>query len=63
TLEGPICVVDPGPLGAEALASRLREGEPPVIARITAGRVILDPRTMSDSEAERAGDAIRAALR
>jgi L-seryl-tRNA(Ser) seleniumtransferase len=63
TLEGPVCSVDPGALGAEALVSRLREHDPPVIARIAAGSVILDPRTMSDSEAELAGDAVRAALR
>jgi L-seryl-tRNA(Ser) seleniumtransferase len=62
TLGGPVCSVDPGALGAEALLSRLREGDPPVIARIAAGSVILDPRTMSDTEAERAGDAVRAAL-
>jgi L-seryl-tRNA(Ser) seleniumtransferase len=62
TLEGPVCQVDPGPVGAEALIARLREGDPPVIARIGDGRVILDPRTMSDSEAVRAGEAVRAAL-
>jgi L-seryl-tRNA(Ser) seleniumtransferase len=62
TLEGPVCSVDPGPSGAESLVARLREAEPPVIARIEAGRVILDPRTMSHSEAGQAGDAVRTAL-
>jgi L-seryl-tRNA(Ser) seleniumtransferase len=62
TLEGPVCVVDPDPLGADELTARLRAAAPPVIARIAGGRVILDPRTMSDAEAELAGDAVRAAL-
>jgi L-seryl-tRNA(Ser) seleniumtransferase len=33
-------------LGADALASRLRESDPPVIARIEEGRVLLDLRTV-----------------
>jgi hypothetical protein len=33
-----------------------------VIARIVKGRVVLDPRTMSDAEAEQAAAAVRAAL-
>ena len=41
-------------------AARLffRRGDPPVIARIEDGRVLLDPRTMSDAEAEAAGAAV-----
>jgi L-seryl-tRNA(Ser) seleniumtransferase len=61
-LEGPVCAVDPGPLGADALTARLRQADPPVIARIERDRVILDPRTMTDAEAESAGEAVRAAL-
>ena len=61
-LEGPVCVVDPGELGADELAARLRRLDPPVIARIERGRVLLDPRTMSDAEADSAGEAVRAAL-
>lgn len=53
-LEGPVCSVDPGPAGADALAARLREAEVPVIARIADGRLLLDPRTMSDEDAARA---------
>jgi L-seryl-tRNA(Ser) seleniumtransferase len=63
TLEGPVCSVDPGAQGADRLAARLREAEPPVIARIDAGRVLLDPRTMTDAEAGLAGAALAAALR
>ena len=61
-LEGAVCVVDPGALGAEELIRRLRRHDPPVIARIERERVILDPRTMSDEEALLAGSAARAAL-
>ncbi|HEY2477147.1 MAG TPA: L-seryl-tRNA(Sec) selenium transferase [Solirubrobacterales bacterium] len=61
-LEGPVCAVDPGPIGADALLARLRESDPPVIARIVRGRVVLDPRTMSDEEADTAAAAVRDAL-
>jgi L-seryl-tRNA(Ser) seleniumtransferase len=61
-LEGPVCLVDPGPAGADALLARLREHEPPVIARIAEGRVVLDPRTISDEEATIAAVAAREAL-
>jgi L-seryl-tRNA(Ser) seleniumtransferase len=57
-LEGPVCAVDPGSPGADALAGALRRGDPPVIARVEDGRVVLDPRTMSDSEADRAAAAV-----
>jgi L-seryl-tRNA(Ser) seleniumtransferase len=50
-LEGPAVAlssrVDP-----VTLAAALRSGEPPVIARIHDGRVLLDPRTLTDDEAE-----------
>jgi L-seryl-tRNA(Ser) seleniumtransferase len=61
-LEGPVCVVEPGDIGADALLSRLREAEPPVVARIVRGRVVLDPRTMSDAEACETAVAVREAL-
>lgn len=57
-LEGPVCSVDPGPAGADALAARLREAEVPVIARVAGGRLVLDPRTMSDEDAARACAAL-----
>jgi L-seryl-tRNA(Ser) seleniumtransferase len=50
-LEGPAVAlssrVDP-----VTLAAALRSGDPPVIARIHDGRVLLDPRTLTDDEAE-----------
>lgn len=61
-LKGPACVVDPGELGAEVLVKRLRSGEPPVVARIHGGKIVLDPRTMTDEEARQAADAVRQAL-
>jgi L-seryl-tRNA(Ser) seleniumtransferase len=61
-LEGPVCAVDPGAAGPDDLLARLRAGEPPVIARIVKGRVVLDPRTMSDEDADAAAAATRAAL-
>ena len=55
-LPGPVVAVGGG--GAEALAAALREGEPAVIARIEAGRLLLDPRTLADDELEAAGRAV-----
>ena len=61
-LEGPVCGVDPGSAGADALVAALRAADPPVIARVEGGAVVLDPRTMSDAEAEHAAIAARDAL-
>ncbi len=61
-LEGPVCAVEPGPEGADALLARLRAGDPPVIARVVRGRVVLDPRTIADGEVEVAATAVRDAL-
>jgi L-seryl-tRNA(Ser) seleniumtransferase len=59
-LEGPVCAVEPGSHGADALAGALRRGDPAVIARVEDGLVVMDPRTMSDSEADRAAAAVGA---
>jgi len=61
-LSGPAVALAPGPLGADALALALRRGDPPVIARISEGRLVLDPRTLTDEEALEAAAAIGAAL-
>ncbi len=61
-LHGPAVAIDPGPGGAEALAARLRAGDPAVVGRIQDGRVLLDPRTLTDGEADEAAAAVRAAL-
>lgn len=61
-LPGPVCEIDPSELGADRLCERLRRGDPPVVARIASGSVILDPRTMTDGEAQIAGEAAHQAL-
>ena len=47
---------------ADALAARLRRADPPVVARIEDGRVLLDPRTVMPDEDEAVMRAIRGAL-
>jgi L-seryl-tRNA(Ser) seleniumtransferase len=50
----------PGP--ASRLLRALREGEPPVLARISADRCCLDPRTVLEGEDERLFDAVQGAI-
>jgi L-seryl-tRNA(Ser) seleniumtransferase len=54
--------LDPGPLGPDALALRLRLGDPPVVARVAEGRVLLDPRTLSAESCTAVADALTRAL-
>lgn len=61
-LEGPVCAVLPGPAGVESLAAELRAGDPPLVARISKDRLILDPRTVDDDEAVVAASRVAAAL-
>jgi L-seryl-tRNA(Ser) seleniumtransferase len=61
-LEGPVCAVDPGSVGVDELAGRLRANEPPVIARASQGWLLLDPRTLSDEDARIAAEAVAGAL-
>jgi L-seryl-tRNA(Ser) seleniumtransferase len=53
----------PGPAVAieVALSEPLRAGDPPVIGRISDGRLLLDVRTLTDDEADLAAAAVRAA--
>jgi L-seryl-tRNA(Ser) seleniumtransferase len=60
-LPGPVVALDPGPAGADALARALRVGDPPLVGRIQDGRLLLDPRTLTDEEADLAAQAVRAA--
>jgi L-seryl-tRNA(Ser) seleniumtransferase len=46
-LPGPVVVLEGD---AEALAARLRAGDPPVAGRIERDRLLLDPRTLADDE-------------
>lgn len=42
--------LDPGPLGADGLALRLRLGDPCLVTRVGSGRVLLDPRTLDERD-------------
>ncbi len=44
-----IVALTPGERGADELALRLRLGDPPIVARVQDGRVLLDPRTLPES--------------
>jgi L-seryl-tRNA(Ser) seleniumtransferase len=61
-LPGPAVAIDPGPAGADALAAALRAGDPAVVGRIHDGRLLLDPRTLTDDEARAVARAVRAVL-
>jgi L-seryl-tRNA(Ser) seleniumtransferase len=63
-LRGPAVALGPQADGAAAgrLATALRTGSPPLIARIADGRVLVDPRTLAEEELPAAARAIRAAL-
>ena len=54
--------LDPGALGADGLAIRLRLGRPPVVARVKDGQVLLDPRTLPEAAFADVGAALRRAL-
>ena len=62
-LEGPVCAVEPGSMGLDELARRLRAHDPPVVARAREGWLLLDPRTLDDDGARLAAGAVAAALR
>ncbi len=57
-----LVALDPGPLGADGLALRLRLGEPAVVARVAEGRVLLDPRTLPPAAYPDVGAALRRAV-
>jgi L-seryl-tRNA(Ser) seleniumtransferase len=57
-LEGPVVAL----AGGQDVVAALRRFDPPVLARIQDGRVLLDPRTLADDEIEIVASAVRAAL-
>ena len=59
-LPGPAVALEGGGAGIDAFAAALRAGEPAVIGRIQHGRLLLDPRTLTDEEAQEAARAVRA---
>jgi L-seryl-tRNA(Ser) seleniumtransferase len=62
-LAGPAVALPATAAGPDALARALRTGEPPVVGRVDDGRLLLDPRTLTDAEADLAAAAAAAALR
>ncbi|HEU4977889.1 MAG TPA: hypothetical protein VFT42_03240, partial [Solirubrobacteraceae bacterium] len=60
-LPGPAVALSPGTAGADAFAAALRAGDPPLVGRIADGRVLLDPRTLTDEEAALAAEVVRSA--
>jgi L-seryl-tRNA(Ser) seleniumtransferase len=60
-LAGPVVGLDPGAMGCDELARRLRVGDPAVVGRIHDGRVVLDVRTLTDREADEVAAAVVAA--
>jgi L-seryl-tRNA(Ser) seleniumtransferase len=57
-----LVALDAGALGPDGLLLRLRVGEPPVVARVAGGRVLLDPRTLPEHAAALVGQALEQAL-
>ncbi|HEV7883237.1 MAG TPA: L-seryl-tRNA(Sec) selenium transferase, partial [Solirubrobacteraceae bacterium] len=60
-LPGQAVALDPGPAGADAFAAALRAGDPALVGRVHGGRLLLDPRTLTDDEARQAAEVVRAA--
>jgi L-seryl-tRNA(Ser) seleniumtransferase len=54
--------LDPGALGADGLALRLRLGDPGIVTRVAGGRVLLDPRTLPEDAAPEIRRALALAL-
>ncbi len=61
-LESPLCAIAPPRGDADAFAAALRAADPPVVARIEHGRVLLDPRTVDPREDRDVEAALRQAL-
>ncbi|HEX6432956.1 MAG TPA: L-seryl-tRNA(Sec) selenium transferase [Gemmatimonadales bacterium] len=58
-----LVALDAGGLGPDGLALRLRVGQPPVVARVSDNRVLLDPRTLPESALKVVAQAVETALR
>jgi L-seryl-tRNA(Ser) seleniumtransferase len=60
-LAGPAIAVT-SPAGAGALSAELRRGDPPIVARVQDGAVLIDPRTLADVELGLVVRGVRSAL-
>ena len=61
-LESLLVEVDPSPAGAATVLARLRSGDPPVVARVERGRVVLDLRTVPPEQDALVAGALTTAL-
>jgi L-seryl-tRNA(Ser) seleniumtransferase len=61
-LSTTLVAIDPGPLGPDGLALRLRLGDPAIVARVADDRVLLDPRTLREESFPVVARAIEQAL-
>jgi L-seryl-tRNA(Ser) seleniumtransferase len=57
-----LVTLDPGSLGADGLALRLRRSDPPVVARVAENLVLLDPRTLPEDSFPLVARALDVAL-
>jgi L-seryl-tRNA(Ser) seleniumtransferase len=57
-----LVALDPGSLGADGLALRLRRGDPPVVTRVAENLVLLDPRTLPEDSFPLVARALDVAL-
>jgi L-seryl-tRNA(Ser) seleniumtransferase len=57
-----LVALEAGSLGPDGLALRLRLGEPPLVVRVAADRVLLDPRTLPEDNFPTVARAIEQAL-
>jgi L-seryl-tRNA(Ser) seleniumtransferase len=49
-LDGPVVALTPSDGDVDDLSARLRRGDPPIVARVRDGALLLDPRTISEVE-------------
>jgi len=61
-LAGPVLLLGSADEDPASIAQALRGGESPLLARISLGRVVVDPRTLADDELDTAAKTIAAAL-
>ncbi|WP_022927973.1 L-seryl-tRNA(Sec) selenium transferase [Patulibacter americanus] len=61
-LPGPAVAIDPPGGDADGLARALRGHDPPLVARIADGRVLVDPRTLPGDELDAAAAVLRSVL-
>jgi L-seryl-tRNA(Ser) seleniumtransferase len=59
TLPTFVVAIDPGIIGADGLALRLRLGEPSIVARVQDNKILLDPRTLPRHSYEAIGRAFQ----